>query len=317
MSAGGNTGEAPLVPNRPRRLCAQLVVLALFGAVGSAAAQDDPDPQEVPVALLADFVIETASARPGDILSVKLLVRSKALIEAMSIAINFDEGALQLHEVVPLKHLEPANGADVINSSVDIDNSNDIAGNQPSEGWVHIQVRTSTDGTALALDVGELEPTFGLRFRVRPDAELGRSDISFEDIGPVNVLDREVFFKNTITVVNEADSLAVPVAEDGLEGGHINIVGEVGFFMRGDTNYDFERDISDPILTLQSLFRTPDPFPCEDSADANDDGAIDVSDPIYTLIRLFVEGEPFPEPSTFGKDPTPDILTCEAGSGST
>lgn len=87
---------------------------------------------------------------------------------------------------------------------------------------------------------------------------------------------------------------------------------EPGSFIRGDSNLDGALDISDPIVTLISLF-AGDALPCADSGDANDDGKLDVADATYTLRYLFTggppPGAPFPEPGT---DPTGDGLTCES-----
>ena len=103
-----------------------------------------------------------------------------------------------------------------------------------------------------------------------------------------------------------------PAAEDLKDGGVlINIIGEIGFFLRGDTTMDLSRDISDPIRTLRYLFQGDKEMPCLDAADANDDGKVDVSDAVFTLDRLFSNGKPFPEPNAYGPDPTEDTLTCE------
>ena len=117
----------------------------------------------------------------------------------------------------------------------------------------------------------------------------------------------------TETTVDAVEPDPVPIASEGLSDGGLNIIGEVGFFMRGDSNYNLDRDISDPIMPLRHIFEAQSTLPCEDSAAANADGDIDVSDAVFTLIYLFAGGAPFPDPDAYGPDPTEDFLDCEEG----
>ena len=86
-------------------------------------------------------------------------------------------------------------------------------------------------------------------------------------------------------------------------------------FLRADANADGRVDISDPVLTLFSLFVPDAPSPaCSEPLDSNDDGAVDLSDAVYTLAFLFRGGTPphapFPD---CGEDPTEDDLDdCES-----
>ncbi len=66
---------------------------------------------------------------------------------------------------------------------------------------------------------------------------------------------------------------------------------------RGDANADGQIDLSDPVFTLQYLFRGGAVPPCMAAADANGDGAIDISDPTYTLNHLFIGGAEHPATS--------------------
>jgi hypothetical protein len=95
-----------------------------------------------------------------------------------------------------------------------------------------------------------------------------------------------------------------------LKSGGVDIIGEVGFFMRGDTDFNQERDVTDPIVTLVFLFIGGSKMPCDDAADANDDGKVDISDAIETLSKLYLSQEPFPDPNQWGPDPTQDDLGC-------
>ncbi|MEM7263602.1 MAG: hypothetical protein AAF488_16560, partial [Planctomycetota bacterium] len=83
-------------------------------------------------------------------------------------------------------------------------------------------------------------------------------------------------------------------------------------FVRGDTNFDGQVDISDPVATLQFLFQGGDAPLCMDSADANDSGEVDLSDAVTTLGLLFqgAESLPMPYPET-GIDPTDDNFECD------
>lgn len=84
-------------------------------------------------------------------------------------------------------------------------------------------------------------------------------------------------------------------------------------FVRGDTNADGTRNLSDAVSTLISLFQGGAPPSCMKSADVNDDSTVNLTDAIHLLSFLFNAGAapfaPFPE---CGTDPTEDALTCES-----
>jgi hypothetical protein len=90
-------------------------------------------------------------------------------------------------------------------------------------------------------------------------------------------------------------------------------LGEVGFFLRADTNLDKQRDISDRDRTLQVLFSGEDSLPCDDAADANDDGKVDLSDPVFTLLWLYLSGRAPPSPPSGG--PIPRTTSLLRGDG--
>ncbi|MGQ9591702.1 MAG: hypothetical protein ACUVYA_15570 [Planctomycetota bacterium] len=82
-------------------------------------------------------------------------------------------------------------------------------------------------------------------------------------------------------------------------------------FFRGDANRDGKRDISDPICTLNFLFRGIGAIRCEDAADGNDDGRVDIADAVTMLMYQF-QGGRLPEPlAEEGHDGTTDALMCE------
>ena len=84
-------------------------------------------------------------------------------------------------------------------------------------------------------------------------------------------------------------------------------------FLRGDVNFDGVMNISDPIASLDFLFRGRFQPPCADAVDFNDDGRVDITDPVATLSYLYRGGAPPPAPyPSPGPDPTgTDPLTCE------
>ena len=88
--------------------------------------------------------------------------------------------------------------------------------------------------------------------------------------------------------------------------------GAGGLFRRGDANGDGRVDLSDPLFTLDFIFREGAASPCAKAADVNDSGRLDVLDAIHTLEFLFRGGAPPAEPfATCGADPTEDRLRCD------
>ncbi len=86
-------------------------------------------------------------------------------------------------------------------------------------------------------------------------------------------------------------------------------------FHRGDADNNGKVEITDPMRTLNYLFRAGEPLPCEDAADTNDDGKIDLTDAVDMLNWLFLEGpEPRPPgPGACGTDPRlDDLKPCKA-----
>jgi hypothetical protein len=93
---------------------------------------------------------------------------------------------------------------------------------------------------------------------------------------------------------------AVPVPESAIR-----------FFRRGDVNGDVNKDITDAVLLLRTLFQGGPALPCEDAADANDDGRLDLADAVTLLTSLFLGGGDVAIPARLcGVDPTEDTLTC-------
>ena len=104
------------------------------------------------------------------------------------------------------------------------------------------------------------------------------------------------------------------VDRNGVEGCGVTCSIDRGArFRRGDANRDARVNVSDPIATLDYLFRGGS-LTCEDAADFDDDGQNNITDAIGILRFLFEPGEKPPVPPPFateGLDPTLDGLTCE------
>lgn len=81
-------------------------------------------------------------------------------------------------------------------------------------------------------------------------------------------------------------------------------------FVRGDVDDDGAFNLTDVIVTLDFLFISQTPVPCDDAADFTDDGMLDISDPVAGLAALF-GGETLDGPLTCGEDPTADSLECD------
>src|SRR5687767_4569652 len=76
-------------------------------------------------------------------------------------------------------------------------------------------------------------------------------------------------------------------------------------FIRGDSNGDGARDLTDAVLGLNSLFQEGQSAPCRKSLDVDDNGTVDITDPIALLAYLFLGGPPPAEPlSACGRDLT-------------
>lgn len=82
-------------------------------------------------------------------------------------------------------------------------------------------------------------------------------------------------------------------------------------FLRGDTNGDGDRNLSDAIGILTHLFAGNTGLACLDAADVDDDGDVVLADGVFLLNHLF-GGSPGPAtPSdACGPDATQDSITC-------
>lgn len=277
------------------------------GAVEDDALQDDGDPVEPSVR----FILNDAAGRPGDQVKLQLSVLTNVALRTVSIAINFDETLVRLLEVSRLRE-GPAAGDVTLTR---IDNRDEAFGDQTREGFVHIEIAGLSAEDAPSVGPGETA-LIELDFVILPDAPFGSTEVRFADVGPVPQVSPSVLFVNAVEYDTVDGTDSVRLAPEDFDHGMIHIIGEVGFFLRGDTSLDCQRDVSDAIETINWLFHQGVEPRCLDSADANDSGELDLSDPVFTLMWLYLGGPDFSEPfASVGQDPTEDGLDCADGLG--
>ena len=109
-----------------------------------------------------------------------------------------------------------------------------------------------------------------------------------------------------------------PFSDLGYSATHVGIdlIGDpLGtHFIRGDTNGDSARNLTDAIWLLEALFLPGNAsLDCADSGDCNDDGGMDLADAIFLLSYLFIPNSPHPPPpEACGADLTAsDPLECD------
>lgn len=286
---------------------------ALLAALPAWAGEDAP-PEEPPVTTPhVEFRLSEAWGRAGETVSIELRILTDVAVQRIRAAINFDETKLRLESLTrAIEGLAPADEG----TQAEWDNSNEEAGDQATEGWIRVDLSAAAAADGLKVAVGQEVVVYDLRFRILADAPEGPTPVAFAAVGEAAPLPDP---QNAVefNAVDGVPAAPFPVPVENLKDGFVIILGlgEVGFFLRADTNLDKQRDISDPIRTLQVLFSGEDSLPCDDAADANDDGKIDLSDPVFTLLWLYLSGRAPPEPSLWGPDPTYDILCCEETGG--
>ena len=125
------------------------------------------------------------------------------------------------------------------------------------------------------------------------------------------VTNRHVVDSHREVLVELSNSKEIPGAVTLSVDGFVQIVGDLTFFVRGDSNSDGTVDIADPVYTLAHLFLGQPRPSCPDAADADDSGELDISDAIYLLTFLFLGGDPPPPPFPERGGPTPGGLSCD------
>jgi hypothetical protein len=256
--------------------------------------------------------LDEGRGRPGSVVDLHLSVLTFEALKSLSIAINFDEGDLRLLGVFRVSEDDPLGQIDV--RAANVDNRDEVPGDQVREGWVYLELANTDGSSDLDVPNGRSTPILRLSFAVRRAAQRGFSPVRFEDVGPVTVVNQAVFLRNAVEVDAEPIDAAVPLAQDAFCDGGIEIIGEIGFFLRGDVDMNCRREVSDPIAALFYLFLGgPEPA-CLDAADADDSGSLDISDPVFCLLWMFSNGTDFSEPfARLAEDPTSDHLDCAGG----
>ncbi|MEM7263159.1 MAG: hypothetical protein AAF488_14305 [Planctomycetota bacterium] len=247
--------------------------------------------------------------RPGQVVTLDLNLLTDQPLKKLTLALDFDETLLQIERVRP-----PRDG-NINPNAFDIQErrNNDDAerGAQASEGWIYVELTRTQADEVLDVPNGRQVTILHFDFRILDGAEAGFTNIQFR-----TVFNEEIEQKNVASIRTGADVAPVDreLRAQDTEGGAIEIIGEVGFFVRGDVDLNCRPEITDAIITLRYLFGGGREPPCLDAADANDSGDIDISDSIFTLKWLFDGGlsyvPPFPR---IGEDPTEDILDCIEG----
>jgi hypothetical protein len=265
---------------------------------------------ESPVALS----LSSAKGKPGDIVALEISVQTEKSLAMVSLALDFDETFLEVLGIDGALVNATPTGSDGTLAAISYSNVDAISGNQMSEGWAHYELKVA-DAAASALPVPQKAPVVlaKIRFLIRPTAKPGFTKVAFATVGPISTLPT-TYYTNSVGVLSAPGNVVdISLPADSMAPGGIDIIGEVGFFMRGDTSWDRKRNIGDVVSTLSYLFIGNYTIPCMESADANDDTRVDVADPVFTLRRLFLEDIPFPAPDTWGPDPDPaHSLGCAA-----
>lgn len=122
-------------------------------------------------------------------------------------------------------------------------------------------------------------------------------------------------YEDTSPIAGSATYRVALLLRNGDEGcGVMCTMDRSARFERGDANRDGRFNVSDPIATLDHLFRSG-VLTCLDAADFDDNGANNITDAVAMLRQLFEPGDKPPVPPPFaseGLDPTEDDLTCDA-----
>jgi hypothetical protein len=275
-----------------------------LGRLGDAAA-DEPGLE--PAEAFARFRLSRERARPGDRVAVRFSVEASAPLDALTVAIDFDESVVSFVELRSLAAAEDA----ALDRVTPVANAGDaVPGPQSDEGWIAFEIGAQ-DGAMLGLPVGVEVDLFDIVFDVLADAPLGATPLEFRRVGAGDTV------RDNVALGVDAEGVPgqIPVIPpEDAPGGEIEIIGEIGFFVRGDVDLDCEHEVTDAVRTLLWLFVGGVDLPCRDAADADDSGRIDLADPVYTLSWLYTGGQVFAPPfPSVGEDPSPDRLDCDDG----
>jgi len=236
------------------------------------------------------FPISTVNASPGDSVRVTIKGDHEVSAQGFSIAARYDSQHMTIDRV----HYE-----DTILEAMEVDYFEPRT--SPEDGIFTVAVLLDTappyEGELLPAMPAPWEPLdfIHLEVTVSEDAE-GFLSIRLEN-GLFNPP-----IDNLFSIANQS-VFTTELTEGGILAG--------AQFLRGDVNMDAFYDLSDPVISLEYVFRGGFDPDCLRAADVNDDEKVDLSDSIYSLAYLFTGGPAPPTPfETMGADPTPGPLSC-------
>lgn len=262
-------------------------------------------PPPAPI-LRATYGLADRTAEPGSDVVIPFSIRGNAAIAGFAMSVDFDESLIEGIGIE--KVLEKPDSTDYDFWVSYIDNREE-GGSGIEEGFLLAACVFSFADPAFLLAKDEEHEVLLLRFRVKPDAPPGTTEIRFADGGQVPhsppTPNRVVLSNDGVAPDYEASYVFV--------NARLGIIGDVSSFRRGDANGDATLDITDAQVALNYLFLGGAVPRCLDAVDADDSGVLNVTDAVYLLNALFLEGRappaPYPGP---GRDPTPDALDCGA-----
>ncbi len=279
-------------------------------SVAPVGANGEPDPRRPPAAEARfRYALERVHGRPGRTVRIPLRVRSDAPLTMVCWSLEFDP------EVVVFRGVRLADPIRLILERLrrveEIDGRFEVFASQ-EEGWVQASLVFDFEGREFfALPPNLPVPLATIEFLVRPDAPAGvyhlpftqpetaRYQGNFRDRhGPVFNRCRSIGRRFDRESRFDGDEVHRPETEGA--DLRVSIIGDVGIFVRGDSNLDLEVDIADPVTILDYLFLGGG-LDCPEAADANRDHEIDLSDPIMILDYLFMGSSrwrPTTEPAT-------------------
>ena len=270
---------------------------------------DPPDPPPGPMPEDIESVLEltSATAAPGEQLTISYNVTANAQIQGMSYSINFDENVLEAGEPTPYFLSETRPHFWVWRANNLTENPGEAGFDEGYMGGAMVFNFLTNEGIPPANTENTL---VDFPFTVRPGAVSGETY--------VEVRDGAVIEPGAPAVVNNLTANGLAVTPDNARSmvfvdGAIGILPDISVFVRGDANENDVVTLDDAVRTLDVLFQGTDRPDCLDRLDSNDDGRVNVTDAVRTLLFLFQGGAPPPAPyPEAGVDPTEDSLPCEA-----
>jgi len=240
-----------------------------------------------------DYVLRVGNGTtaPGGIVSVPVLLDSTGEdIQGWSFGICLDEeeilvaGAVAGSATVTVRNGAPP----------DFEQINLVTG-----GWT-MGVVVCFTGCAI------LPPGLDYELAVADYAAIGEAGSNIE-LCPCGTLGSPAI--NSVIVVDGQSVQPVKVC------GNVQVQDLVAF-VRGDTNADGFRDLSDGIWLLNYLFQNGPIFACNGANDANGDGALDTADPVFIVLFYFVGGDAPPPPfPNCGLQPDQTLADCQVFPG--